>query len=269
MENYNSFSRRNKFRRAVPIRIRGTAPDELRTFLLKALKQYVHEDYKIRDLVFVSLEQIQPISFEDCLGDAVRALSTADWFGVYDVVEALYRRLARERAGTTGESPKAREFRHLANAFFEQEGYAYRISESGNLEMRGEEAFEAAIDNANIALDQIGAKTSKAEIHKALENLAKRPHPDLTGAVQHAMAGLECVANQIAGTTGLELGKLVKSHPERFPQPLNDVIPKLYGYASNNGRHVTEGREPDFAEAELIVGIAATVSTYLARKADR
>jgi hypothetical protein len=49
------------------------------------------------------------------------------------------------------------------------------------------------------------------EIHKALENLSKRPVPDLTGAVQHAMAALECVANDVCGENGETLGKVVRS----------------------------------------------------------
>jgi hypothetical protein len=81
------------------------------------------------------------------------------------------------------------------------------------------------------------------------------------------MAGLECAAKQVAKESKLELGKIVKKHPDLFPPPLGDVVTQLYGYASNNGRHLTEGLEPNFAEVELIVGIAATAATYLARKA--
>jgi hypothetical protein len=126
-------------------------------------------------------------------------------------------------------------------------------------------SFESAVGNAYISLADAGSITARDEIHKALEDLAKRPVADLSGAVQHAMAGLECIANQAAGSSGLELGKVIKSRPDLFPPPLNDVVPKLYGYASNNGRHITEGGEPDFAEAELLVGTAAIVATYLAR----
>lgn len=117
-----------------------------------------------------------------------------------------------------------------------------------------------------MALADARMTTAQTEVHKALEDLAKRPTPDLTGAVQHAMAGLECAAKQVAKEPKLELGKIVKKHTNLFPPPLGDVVTQLYGYASNNGRHLTEGGEPDFAEAELVVGIAATAATYLARK---
>jgi hypothetical protein len=151
------------------------------------------------------------------------------------------------------------------NTFFEEKGYGYKLDADGRVDHRGDESFESAVGNAYISLADAGSITARDEIHKALEDLAKRPVADLSGAVQHAMAGLECIANQAAGSSGLELGKVIKSRPDLFPPPLNDVVPKLYGYASNNGRHITEGGEPDFAEAELLVGTAAIVATYLAR----
>jgi hypothetical protein len=40
----------------------------------------------------------------------------------------------------------------------------------------------------------------------------------------------------------------------------------VWGYASNEARHVEEGREPQREEAELVVGLAAVVATYLTKK---
>lgn len=44
---------------------------------------------------------------------------------------------------------------------------------------------------------------------------------------------------------------------------------KAWGYASEMGRHVREGRELEREEAELIVGIASSISTYLSGKRAR
>jgi len=44
------------------------------------------------------------------------------------------------------------------------------------------------------------------------------------------------------------------------------VVSKLWGFASENARHVSEGREPSFAEAELLVSVVAAAATYLAKK---
>ncbi|MGA2859581.1 MAG: hypothetical protein ABSE40_22150 [Candidatus Sulfotelmatobacter sp.] len=79
------------------------------------------------------------------------------------------------------------------------------------------------------------------------------------------MAALECVAKDVCGEEGGTLGQVIKKHPDKFPAPLGDGVAKLYGFASDKGRHITEGGEPDIKEVELIVGIAATVATYLSR----
>ena len=46
---------------------------------------------------------------------------------------------------------------------------------------------------------------------------------------------------------------------------LDTAVGKDWGYASEMGRHIREGREPERKEVELIVGLAATVATYLCR----
>lgn len=62
------------------------------------------------------------------------------------------------------------------------------------------------------------------------------------------------------------LGDLVKRHPDLMPKPLDDAATKLWGYASENARHVREGNEPSREEAMLVVGIAATLANYLVHK---
>jgi hypothetical protein len=58
----------------------------------------------------------------------------------------------------------------------------------------------------------------------------------------------------------------LKRRPDLLPKPVDEALSKLWGYASNEARHVEEGREPTREDAELMVGIAAAVATYLTRK---
>lgn len=109
-------------------------------------------------------------------------------------------------------------------------------------------------------------KTAGRELHEALSDLSRRPQPDLTGAIQHAMAALECIARDACGDAKATLGEIMKKYPELIPSPLNEAISKIWGYASEMGRHLREGREPSREEAELIVGLSATCATYLANK---
>jgi hypothetical protein len=118
---------------------------------------------------------------------------------------------------------------------------------------------------AQETLQKSGRPTAAKHIHEALMALSRRPEPDLPGAVYHAMGSLECVARDVTGDKA-PLGDILKKHPSLLPPPLNTALSQVWGYASNAARHVREGREPERNEAELVVGLAGTVATYLGKK---
>jgi len=180
-----------------------------------------------------------------------------EWWEVYDFAEEVF------DARASSNIYDAQLFQTNLNKLFEEQNIPYRMS-GGDITFKGSESFEAAVRKAKLVLENTGRQTAKDEIHKALEDLSRRP-PDLSGAVHHAMAALECVATDVCGEEGGTLGQVIKKHPDKFPAPLGDAVSKLYGFASEKGRHITEGGEPDPKEVELIVGIAATVATYLSR----
>lgn len=76
------------------------------------------------------------------------------------------------------------------------------------------------------------------------------------------MAALECVAREFAGSTET-LGKIIPNLG--LPKPMDEALIKLWGFTSEQGRHIREGRNPRHEEAELVVIIAAAMSTYLIR----
>jgi hypothetical protein len=61
----------------------------------------------------------------------------------------------------------------------------------------------------------------------------------------------------------------LKKQKDLVPLPLDTALEKAWGYASNEARHVVEGRELKREEAELLVGLASTVVTYLSKKFDK
>ncbi len=119
---------------------------------------------------------------------------------------------------------------------------------------------------APLAVDSAGLPTVRQEVHEALRDLSRRPQPDLTGAVQHAMAALECTAREAAGDPRATLGEILKRYPGVLPKPLDDSIVGMWGYASDMARHIREGRTPSQSEAELVVGVSAAACTYLATR---
>jgi hypothetical protein len=115
-------------------------------------------------------------------------------------------------------------------------------------------------------MQQAGKSTAANEIHEALKDISRRPSADVTGAVQHSMAALECVAREIDGSSDT-LGQIIKRLT--IPPPLDGALHRLWGFASEQGRHIQEGGEPNFEEAELVVTVASAVSVYLLRHAAR
>jgi hypothetical protein len=99
-----------------------------------------------------------------------------------------------------------------------------------------------------------------------LQAPSRRPEPNWPGAMCHALGSLECLARDVTGDRKARLGEILKKHPDLVPRPLDTALAQVWGYGSNEARHVEEGREPEQAEAELLVGLAATMATYLSKK---
>ena len=117
-------------------------------------------------------------------------------------------------------------------------------------------------------LERKGLETSRRELVEAGLDITRRPKPDLTGAVQHSRAALECVAREVAGARGLVFSQILKKQPDILSDPLiTEAVLKLCRYMSDRGVHRREGDDPPtFEDAELIVGISSTLCLYLARK---
>ena len=78
------------------------------------------------------------------------------------------------------------------------------------------------------------------------------------------MAALEATAREITGQPNPTLGKLVSLLD--LPAPLDQAVHKLWGYASDRGRHIREQQDVDHAEAELIVTVAGSVCAFLVQR---
>jgi hypothetical protein len=193
-------------------------------------------------------------------------LRQCPWYRVYDVIEAIYA-LFKDRSVVMarGGEPAADYFAEEMNSFFRERGIGWQLLE-GNIEVRGAETFEQAVHGGRDALEEAGRATAARELHEALADLSRRPEADITGAIQHAMAALECVARDAVGDQRATLGEIAKRYPDLFPPPLDQALHRIWGYASEAGRHLKEGKAPAFDEAELIVGACGAMCRYLARK---
>jgi hypothetical protein len=265
MAREQSFSKRQGFSSAKDITIREDAPENLRYFVVHtAISLGWREPSALRDVLCRVLRVQAGNRWDSAIRDEVQELIySCEWFKVYDIIEVLYAGLARtdEYDGEGNASVFADEI----NEFFIDEGIGWKIVDR-KVVTRGTEAFEAVVTEAISDLETSERPTAANHLHQALQDLSRRPEADLPAAAYHAMGSLECVARDLTGDPKATLGEILKRHPGLLPKPLDTALSQVWGYASNEARHVLEGREISRDEAELLVGLSATVSTYLSRK---
>ncbi len=255
------FSSRNKYKsKEVPITIREAAPNELQEFIIQTAYHFGISPEPLRRLVCRILRKSPDggnwSEFPNIDMEIHQLLEECEWFYIYDIIEELFDSL---------EIDQSNQFKEDINGFFRSNGIGWQL-DNGEIKFRGDDKFEEIKSNAVEILCVKGKETSKHEIKEAINNLSKKPEADITGAIQHSLAGLECVVREVTGNTKATLGKLINDHPDIVPKPLDIVISKLWGYTSNMGRHIEEGNPPNFDEAELAVSVSASLISYLAKK---
>ena len=251
---------------AADITVRESAPQELRdAILIIARDEMGFGPSTIRGVLCKVLRKLPNpdnwTAYPNVWNECLELTGGMQWYRFYDFLEAL----SGAVLDTQG-LDEAHRWEGLVNEYFLEAGVGWKLVH-GALESRGPEAFEVTVTSAATALLEARMPTAQQEIHEALRDLSRRPTPDVTGAIQHAMAALECTAREYVGDPQATLGAIIARHRGvLFPRPLDEGIEKLWGYASETGRHLREGRAPGRAEAELVVGVASAACLYLATK---
>lgn len=253
-----------------PISTRSVAPSRLRKQVVVAALNSELSTKKLRSIVCVQLQKApnrDNNSNSKMSREVNDLLLYCDWNLVFDIIEdiasvlsppsyffspMLHNELKSNRA----------TFHKMINRVLQQEGIGLQLVD-GKVTFRGEEPFEAIAHKAPSQLEDAGLPTAGNHLREAIRDLSKRPTPDLTGALHHSYAALECVARAVSGDEKLTPGDFVKRHYGEIPPPLDKAVEKLWGFASDKGRHSREGQEPNLAEVQLAVHVAASVATYL------
>lgn len=242
-----------------PITIRNDAPSAFRNYLFQLMQKYEHSLKKIRSYVCcVTKEAEDPNNWgeNDFMKSEIQSIiENCPWYRIYDIIEYFYQKLLANKS----------EFERDINDYFVEKGIGWKLA-NGIIETRGDGIFEQKIEEVTDVLDRVKLETSRNEIHEALKDMSKRPNPDITGSVQHSVAALECLCREISGDEKATLGKLINDNPDIVPRPLNNVVKEIFGFASEQGRHLKEGCAPNYEEAELIVYLSASLCTYLTKK---
>lgn len=262
MNKKQTFSKRNGHFsiKEKEITIREDAPEGLRGFVRMVFYDLNKNPSDLRDITSRVLK-IAPDSnnwseFPNIDYEVSEHLDNCEWYLVYDIIEIIIQKLNGAEKET---------FISEINEYFITNGIGWKIVNE-EIETRGDEVFETAVNTVVKVLDSAKLQTAKTEIREALNDLSRRPSPDITGAIQHSLACLECVAREATGDKKATLGELMKKHPGVIPSPLDQAVTKIWGFTSEQGRHLREGEAPEYLEAELVVEVTSAISTYLGKK---
>ena len=176
--------------------------------------------------------------------------SQAEWYEVFDFIEILCTQLG------------SHELEQKINELFVEFHIGWKVLD-GRIETRGDELFESTVQSARGNLESAGRLTAKAELEEALASLSHRPIPDSRGAISRSIGALEALAKDITKEPNATLGQIIKRLD--LPQPLEVAATKLWGYASDQARHVTEGVTPNRAEAAFVIQVCAAFISYLSK----
>jgi hypothetical protein len=82
------------------------------------------------------------------------------------------------------------------------------------------------------------------------------------------MTDLECLARILSSDEKATLGDIIKRRAAELgiPKPLDGALEKFWGYVSEMGRHLREGRVSSREEAELLLSVVAAFVVYLLQK---
>jgi hypothetical protein len=259
----DDFSRRNGFNQTheIPISVRNDAPHEFRGLMIDVALECGIKSGDLRSIVCKQLKKRpdsnnwSPINVDNEVYDLI---DKCQWYEVYDILEKICYYFDNTNYVSDN------EFESEINELFLMQGIGWKLVD-GKVTFRGDEGLDSILTKAVAAENQQEHYTAARELHEAIKDLSGRPNPDLTGAVTHAIASLECVARDVTNSKQT-MGDWLKSNQNAFPKPLDQCIDKLYGFASNHGRHLKESEEPSQEEVELVLGICATLGSYLAKK---
>lgn len=270
--NAESFSRRHGLQPPEPpVTVWDDAPEDFRyTLLSTANEKCGLRPFALRDIVCgVLRKRPDPgnwSEYPNVWGEVEGHVHGCEWFRVYDITEAIRAYLVDAAGGSADTDERVVLFDEELNTALRELGVGWQIRD-GLLQARGDEAFEKLLENAKEVLLAAGKATAHNELREALKDISRRPEPDSTGAIQHAMAALECVAKDITGQPNATLGQILSRNAAIVPKPLDQAVDKVWGFASDRARHVREGQAVGRHEAHLVVGLAAALANYLVHKA--
>ena len=258
------FSSRNNYRPpAAEISVRECAPVRLRHAIPLIAASAGMGLIEIRKAICEELliqHNIRNWDEQDVQIEVNNLLENADWYEVYDIAEALYAAAAEDEDPERHRKLNADKFEEKLNCFFVENGIGWELRD-GKIIYRGSETFEKNTHEVPDRLDESGFPSSAEQMREALRDISRRPKPDTTGAIQHAMVALEATAREVTGQPKPTLGKLVPALD--LPSPLNQAVSNLWVIHLDTGVTFASGRPSASLTPNLIVSVAGALCTFI------
>ncbi|MDE2833620.1 MAG: hypothetical protein OXM02_03785 [Bacteroidota bacterium] len=109
-----------------------------------------------------------------------------------------------------------------------------------------------------------GLTVAENEIREAQLDILRKPAPDITGALQHARAALECTCSEVAGGKKGKFSHIVAEL--ELPIKLRTATDALWAFASDRAVHPREDKAKiNFHEAELVVALVTALCSFIAQ----
>src|SRR6266850_1919227 len=188
------FSERLGFKAPEPeITVRFDAPEEMRGVIVDIAYEFDLRPSDLREIVCrVLRKRPDPDNWSERPNidyEVRQTLDSAAWYHVYDTIEEIHHVLDKRASVefTEADPEDARRYKSEINKYFRDAGIGWQFVGS-ELQFRGDDAFESVVQAADAQLRKKKRKTSAGELQQARSDLSRRPAPDVTGAVQHALA---------------------------------------------------------------------------------
>jgi len=186
------------------------------------------------------------------------------WWEFLDLCELFYLYFDRNLSLFRG------RFSEKLNSLFREEKIGYEMRE-GKIERVGNEYTGQYITEARKLLKDEKYIGAQQHFEKALGYINVRPNPDVENCVKDAVAAIESVGRTITGNEKALLNDIVKNMVANgvIPQPLDQVIQKLYAYRGNQpgvAHGAVGASQVTIDEAEFVLAASAATIIYLVNK---
>jgi len=194
-----------------------------------------------------------------------KTLTQCSWWQFYDILEQISQLISQQWG-----KEHLSAFSEKINIILARAGIPWSL-EQGRVTRTLNPQVAKQIKEVQTLLTNPRFKGPDEQFGKAVEYLNKRPNPDEENCVKDAVGAVEAVANIIAGTTRVQLNRLLNREPfsSGIHPTIREAINKIYAYRGDvpGAGHGQVGPSVvSLAEAMWVLAISAATILYFVQK---